>query len=177
MDSPPGDNFISAFANSQVALRAFCRSSIGNFNDAQDVFQSTCLVLWKKAGDWDPNTPFLRWAFTVARYEVLAYVRDRARDRHLFDEDVVLAMAGAAERIISARPDRFDALEVCLGRLNQAHRETLADHYVRGLTMKEIANQRGCSVSAVKVMIMRLRNTLADCIEHRLATQAQRGTI
>ena len=142
---------------------------MGNSEDAKDVFQKTCLVLWKKSDDWDPDTPFLRWAFAVARYEVLAYVRDSARDRLIFDEDVVQAMTGTAERIAESQPERMDALEECLANLNTDHRKLLKDFYVLGFTMKEISQRSDRGLSAVKVMMMRLRQSLALCIEEKLA--------
>ena len=167
----PDARFITAFTEAQSSLRGFCVSSVGNPEDAKDVFQKTCLVLWKKSGDWDPETPFLRWAFAVARYEVLAYVRDSARDRLVFDEDVVRAMTGTTERIVEAQPERIDALEQCLTNLKPEHRGLLSDFYVHGYTMKEISQRQNRGLSAVKVMMMRLRQTLAACIEQQLAQQ------
>ncbi len=171
MKDSPDERFITAFTDAQSSLRGFCVSSVGNPEDAKDVFQKTCLVLWKKSGDWDPETPFLRWAFAVARYEVLAYVRDSARDRLVFDEDVVEAMTGTTERIAEAQPERADALAVCLSGLKPEHRNLINDFYVHGYTMKEISQRRSRGLSAVKVMMMRLRQTLAACIEDRLAEQ------
>ena len=118
----PDDQFIRAFTESQSALRGFCSASIGNPEDARDVFQKVCLVLWKKVGDWDPDTPFLKWAFAVARFEILAYVRDESRDRLVFDEDVVLAMTNTTERLAEKQVDRRDALEKCLAKLKPYHR-------------------------------------------------------
>ena len=171
MKDTPDDLFIAAFTNAQSALRGYCIASVGDANDAQDVFQKTCLVLWKKSDNWDPDTPFLRWAFAVARFEVLAYIRDRTRDRLVFDDDVVMAMAGTSERMAELQPERVDALEVCLTKLKPEHRESLIDYYVKGFTMKEISERQNRGLSAVKVMMMRLRNSLASCIEDQLSSQ------
>lgn len=170
MPESPDERFIAAFTEAQSALRGFCVSSVGNFEDAKDVFQKTCLVLWKKAGEWDPETPFHRWAFAVARFEVLAHIRDSSRDRLVFDEDVVVAMTSTTERIADSQPERFDALEECLRLLKPEHRELLAQHYVHGYTMREISQRENRGLSAVKVMIMRLRKTLAGCVDEQLAT-------
>ena len=171
MEETPDSKFIAAFTEAQSSLRGYCISAVGNSEDAKDVFQKTCLVLWKKSGDWDPETPFSRWAFAVARYEVLAHVRDSARDRLIFDDDVVQAMTGTAGRIAESQPERLDALEECLADLNDDHRDLLKDFYVHGYTMKEICDRRDRGLSAIKVMMMRLRQKLAVCIEERLAEQ------
>jgi len=167
----PDDRFIRAFTESQAALRGYCAASIGNPEDARDVFQKVCLVLWKKVGDWDPSTPFLKWAFAVARFEILAYVRDESRDRLVFDEDVVLAMTNTTERLAEKQVERRDALEKCLAKLKPDHREALTAHYAKGYNFHEIAEQQNRGLSAVKVMMMRLRQSLGKCIENQLATQ------
>lgn len=174
-DNPPhspDDRFITAFSESQAALRGYCASSIGNLDDSRDVFQKVCLVLWKKSGVWDPETSFFKWAFAVARFEILAYVRDRSRERLVFDDDIVLAMAGTSERLAEAQSERYDALEICLSKLKPEHRETLAEHYVKGYTLKEIAESQNRGHSAVKVMVMRLRQTLGKCIESQIVGTA-----
>ncbi|MEM1296714.1 MAG: sigma-70 family RNA polymerase sigma factor [Verrucomicrobiota bacterium] len=172
MPDSPDARFITAFTEAQSSLKGFCVSSIGNFEDAKDVFQKTCLVLWKKSGEWDPETPFLRWAFAVARFEVLSHIRDSSRDRLVFDEDVVRAMTGTTERIAESQPERTDALEGCLNELKPEHRSLLSQYYVHGFTMKEISEAQNRGLSAIKVMIMRLRNTLAECVENRLKSSS-----
>lgn len=164
----PTAQFIEAFTESQAALRGFCMASVNHREDAADVFQKTCLVLWKKSANWDRNTPFLPWAFAVARYEILAYVRDRARNRLVFDDDIVLAMAGIGMRQADKQCDRLDAMQGCLQQLKPQQQQLLSDYYVKGYTFKEIAERSGRSLSAVKVMTMRIRQALGACIETRL---------
>ena len=168
MDKTIDEQFIAAFTEAQVAIRSFCFASVGDPEDAKDVFQKTCLVLWKKSGDWDPETSFLRWAITVARFEILAHVRAAARDRLVFDEETVLAMTGASERLIDGHTERIDALEECLKQVSTEKRDLLSDFYVFGYTAKEISQRRKKGVSATKVTLMRGRKLLAECIEKKL---------
>lgn len=170
-DRIPDDRFITAFTESQSALRGFCAASIGNVEDSRDVFQKVCLVLWKKVDQWDPETSFLKWAFAVARFEILAYTRDRSRDRLVFDEDVVLAMTSSVERLTQSQSERMDALEKCLSKLKAEHRSALTDHYAKGFNLREIADSQNRGLSAVKVMMMRLRQSLGKCIKSQLAPQ------
>ncbi len=65
------------------------------------------MVLWQKFGEFDATRDFRKWAFGVARYEVLAFLRDRARDRHVFDDDLVTKLAddaAAGEQRHEAQP-------------------------------------------------------------------------
>ncbi|MEM0970746.1 MAG: sigma factor, partial [Verrucomicrobiota bacterium] len=71
--------FIEALTRHQPALEAFCHSNLAHREDAREVLQSTCVKLWQKAADWNPDTEFLPWAFAVARFTILSYYRDKMR--------------------------------------------------------------------------------------------------
>ncbi len=171
IERPASDAFVCALTESQPALRAYCEAALGHREEAKDAWQRTNLVLWRKAGEWDPQTKFLRWALAVARFEVLATIRDRQRDRLVFDDDVVQLMADASLGEAEAHATRREALAGCMEKLQPRHREVLAAHYVFGFTLAEIAGPRGMSLSATKVLFMRLRRTLAKCIEQQLSRE------
>ena len=161
----PDDAFVKALTDCQPVLRGYCRSALGPGEDAKDAWQSTNVTLWRKSADWQPGTPFLRWALAVARFEVLAVIRDRQRERLVFDADVAELMADAGmEQALEADP-RNHALARCLDRLNDRHRGMLTAHYLAGSPMAEIAAAHGMKPGAVKVLLLRLRRLLADCIE------------
>lgn len=160
----PNDAFVKALTACQSVLRGYCRSALGPGEDAKDAWQSTNVALWRKSADWQPGTPFLRWALAVARFEVLAVIRDRQRTRLVFDEDVAEMMADAgAEQALEADP-RGNALARCLDRLNDRHRGMLLAHYLAGSSMAEIATTHGMKPGAVKVLLLRVRRLLAECI-------------
>jgi RNA polymerase sigma-70 factor (ECF subfamily) len=137
---------------------------------AREVLQATCVKLWQKAVEWNPDTPFLPWAFTVARFVALSHVRDRMRDRLVLDEDVVLAMADETEDAAEAFSERREALELCLRRVKAEQREMLRAHYIEGRSVRDIAQSTGRGESAIKMTLLRVRQLLSDCIETRLRT-------
>jgi len=47
---------------------------VGRSASAWDVLQETNLVLWKEQADFQPGTRFEARAYTVARFQVLAYL-------------------------------------------------------------------------------------------------------
>ena len=73
-------------------IEAFCHANLANREDAWEVLQKANLKLWEKSADWNPDTEFLPWAFAVTRFTVLSHIRDKMRDRLIFDPDVVEAM-------------------------------------------------------------------------------------
>lgn len=169
---PPQDEtrFIEALTRHQPALEAFCHANLADREDAREVMQATCVKLWQKAADWNPDTEFLPWAFTVARFTILSHYRDRKRDRLIFDEDVILAMADEIEEAATAFDDRREALAKCMRKLDQKQRALLHDHYTVSQSLWEIAEASGRSLSAVKMTLLRIRQQLSACIELKMRT-------
>jgi RNA polymerase sigma-70 factor, ECF subfamily len=167
----PSEAFIRSLTESQLALRGYCQAALGNADEAKEALQRTSIVLWRKCGDWNPSTEFLPWAIAVAKFEVLGVVRDRNRlqARFVFDPDVVELMIDEASHATSTSSARTEALEGCLEKLSDSNRESLAAYYVHGRSIVEIADTSGKGSSAVKVMLLRLRGKLRECIEERLA--------
>jgi len=166
--APDSSRFIAALTRHQPALEAFCHAQLARRQDAQEALQATCVKLWEKSADWDPDTEFLPWAFAVARFTVLSLLRDRMRDRLVFDEDVVLAMAEETEIASAKFEDRREALGSCLQKLKTEQRGLLQEHYMAGRTVRELSSVTGRSESAVKMILLRLREQLGDCIERQL---------
>lgn len=169
---PPLDEtrFIETLTRHQPALEAYCHANLANREDAREVLQATCVKLWQKAADWDPDTNFLPWAFTVARFTILSHYRDQKRDRLVFDEDVVQAMAENAEEVATAFDERRDALARCMKKLNQKQAALLHDHYMANQSLQEIAEASGRGLSAVKMKLLRIRQQLSACIDRQMRT-------
>ncbi|MFN0074951.1 MAG: sigma-70 family RNA polymerase sigma factor [Prosthecobacter sp.] len=166
--APDLSRFIAALTRHQPALEAFCHAQLANRQDAQEALQSTCVKLWEKSAEWNPETEFLPWAFAVARFTVLSHIRDRMRDRLVFDEEVMLAMADETERAAAQFEDRREALGACLQKLKPEQRDLLQEHYIAGRSIRELSTATGRSESAVKMILLRLREQLSACINLQL---------
>jgi RNA polymerase sigma-70 factor (ECF subfamily) len=161
--------FIAALTRHQPALEAFCHAQLGHRQDVQEVLQATCVKLWEKSADWNPDTAFLPWAFAVARFTALSHIRDKMRDRLVFDEDVVLAMAEETEVVAGQFEARREALGECLQKVKPEQRDLLQEHYIAGRSVRELSSTTGRSESAVKMILLRLREQLSICIERQLS--------
>src|SRR5271154_2526498 len=90
------DQFLRLFVEHEPALRTFVRSLLPARGDAAEVMQAVAVVLWQKFAEFDASRDFRKWAFGVARYEALAYLRDKVRDRHVFNDELVGRLADDA---------------------------------------------------------------------------------
>jgi RNA polymerase sigma-70 factor (ECF subfamily) len=171
-DATPDDRyeqFVAFFTRNEPGLRSFVRSLVPSWDDADEVMQNTGLALWRKFSDFtlenDPQTDFFRWACVVARFEVLAWRRDKARDRHIFDEDLVGMLAEDAMREEKSLAAERKALEVCLAKLSDKQRKIVMAAYEPGVRLNRVAETLGKSATAFYKMLNRTRKSLLDCIE------------
>lgn len=165
------EQFVTLFTRNEPALRAFTRSLLPSWDDAVEVMQNTSLVLWRKFDTFDQNTEFLKWAFVVARFEVLKYRRAIARDRHVFDEDLVNRLAEEAEEEIDSLEAERRALQSCLAKLPEQQQALVKSAYEPGTKIKDLAQQIGKSATALYKMLKRTRQLLLTCIEQTVAQE------
>jgi len=137
--------------------------------------QNTAAVLWKKYDQLDDPKKFRRWAFGVARFEVLSYRRDKARDRHIFGEELVIQLAGEAEKISEHTSDEIRALKKCLNKLPEKQRSLVSEAYSDQIKINEIAKREGRSAMSVYKVLHRARIALADCVQNTLQTEGGRA--
>ena len=108
------EEFVRLLTIHQVDVQAFIMSSLGDYADTADVLQATNVALWKKADQFISGSSFIPWAFKVAKFEILAFLRTRRRDRHVFSPELVEIMIDAAEEHSKGFASRSDALRECM---------------------------------------------------------------
>ena len=160
--------FVERLTAAQSALYGSIHTLLAGATDAADVLQETNRVLWRKAAAYDDARPFLPWALTVARFEVLAHRKRRSRDRLVFDDALLCQIAEEYERQ-SARGGALHALEHCLQKLPPAQRDLVDQRYLRGESVNDIAARQGRAPNAVSALLYRIRGVLANCVDHTLA--------
>jgi RNA polymerase sigma-70 factor (ECF subfamily) len=161
-------HFTAELTKHKPAIGSFCHAQLGNRQDAQEVLQTTCVTLWQKASEWDPSRPFLPWAFGIARFTIMAHIRDRGRERLVFDVDVETLMARESEAYATRHEDRREALRQCFEKIGDENRELLRMHYVLGHSIKELSRRLERGESALKMNLLRLREQLSLCVSRRL---------
>ena len=164
----PDARFVHELTSCQHWLRAFIRSLVTNTDDADDLLQRTNLVLWEKANDFHEGTSFSAWACQVARFEVLAFRKQHARDRHQFSTELIDLLADDASKHVAIAEDLRDYLESCLEEVLPEQRQLLADRYARGESVQTIADHEGRTPAAVSTALYRLRQSLMKCIRRKI---------
>ena len=162
-------DFLQHLTQYQLAIRGYIRGSIKNHFDADDVFQKTNVILCKKSDHWNQDEiPFLKWAFTVARYEVLGYYRDQSRDKHIFNDDVLELILDDSKKLAPELSKRAEFLKLCLENVSKENRFILACKYGADQGIAQIAQQVDRSADGVKSLLKRVRHKIRICITNKM---------
>jgi RNA polymerase sigma-70 factor (ECF subfamily) len=160
--------FVQLLTSEQSRLFGYITTLLGNVNDASNVLQQTNMVLWRKADEFQLGSNFQVWSRKVAYYQTLAFLRDKKRDKHIFD--------GALLEQLASRPFRADederriAMRHCLGTISRESLELLRERYSPGKSIADIARQRQKTEGSIKMALMRIRQALAHCVERQLVS-------
>lgn len=170
--------FTDYLAGSQTRLYGYIHSLVPDISHADDLYQQTALVLWKKFDDYDRRRSFFSWACGIARLEVANFVRGRNRQRLYFCSDLHLLLVEAHEELADAElEDRRDALGRCVGKLRPEDRELLAECYGDAADVRGAAGRRNRSPHSVYNSLRRIRRALFECIDRTLARDRGPGGV
>ena len=146
-------------------LSAYVYSLVNSDPEAEDILQDCRLVMWRQFESFTPGTNFRAWARRIVLFHVLNYRRTKARRPLVeLDEDFIEAVASEMERVGDQLDSKAEALQQCLRRLPNGHRELIVHRYYEELSIGEISNLTGQSAGAVYRLLSRVRRILSDCV-------------
>jgi len=144
----------------------------GGGPEAEEVAQDIFLRVWRSAGSYRQEGRFVTWLMTVARNQIFTRMGQRKRRKDIDREDVVDPETGESFMENQADPKMRMASEALSGKeLERAVEEACAElpenqrlvvhlRQYEGLEFEEIGKITGMSLTAVKALMFRARETL-----------------
>ena len=163
--------FVGLFAAHDRVIYKYILTLLGNAESADEVFQETSMVLWKKFGEFLPESNFGAWACRVAYFEVLKFRQTARRDRLLFSDDLVGALAEQRTADADVLEERRLALRECLKKLGPHDRVLIEHRYGGTETIKQIAKRLGRPANTLYKALERIRHTLFECINKTVSAK------
>lgn len=158
--------FTEQLQRCQTQLMRYIFTLVRNLEDAQDVFQQTCIAMWERFDQFDSDRSFLAWAYGVARYKAFNFLKQHRRYRARFSDEFALRIA---ETQVNSHSDEIEArrmaLPGCIDKLPSPQRELLMHCYGEDQRVAEVATSLGRSVCGVHHSLRAIREKLMDCIE------------
>lgn len=163
--------FIELVTRHQSQLYGYIFALVRNREDADDLFQSVGLILWRKFDSFQPESSFVAWAGQTARFVVRNFLRGKKRQLHVSEELSAALSETTTEGRSDATESYLDALNRCRSKLNVEDEGLLKLRYVEEFSTRQIADRMGRPQASVCNSLARIRRWLFDCIRAELARQ------
>jgi RNA polymerase sigma-70 factor (ECF subfamily) len=165
------DAFVNLLMEHRHRLFAFILKQLINQADAEDVFQKTSVILWKKMDQFDNDSSFFHWACGIAYNEVRNFLKVQRRSRLHFDDELTALLAQEARDEDVASESRLNAMRKCLNQLSDRQQRILRRCYSGSESITQVAEQLRRERTALYKQLARLRDKLVACIRLQLAKE------
>ena len=134
--------------------------------DASDAVQEASVVIWRELPRLQTPDAVRGWMMTIVSRKAYDLIRSR-RVADDVDELEVPSQSGAVDdpERVAASTDAMGALRTALARLPASQREVWTLREVGGESYADIAERTGTSVTAVRGLLARARETLTREME------------
>ena len=167
-DSNRYEEFVSLVRLYTSQVLAYINALLLNRNDAEDLFQETCLVLWQKFDEFQPGTNFLAWALRIADYKVMNFQTTQSR-RVAFTAGLRDAlMADVAKRECGGRGGQLSGSLRLHGTVDAERSKDGDTVLCRGRARSPSRRCAGPPPQSVYHSLRRIRSWLLDCIHREL---------
>ena len=165
------EEFVRLLSQYQPLIHGFIFTLLPNRTEADDLFQRTSILLWRKFDQFEAGTDFGAWACQIAKLEVRNFIRVRSRDRHRFSDDMLSSLADIRLALDSELELRREALRQCVAKLRDSDKQIIHHCYgPQATTAKEAAGRLGRPINTLYKALIRIRRVLFECIERTVRT-------
>ncbi len=155
----------SAYRELLTALVPFLRRvlvrGLSRPDDADDIVQEVLVSVHKALATYSPSRPFLPWLMGIVNFRRTDYLRQHYASRK--NVTVPVESIDLADHVTNtAHAAEYKDVENALGTIPDRQREVFELMKLKGYSAKEVSEQTGMSVSAVKVSVHRTMEKLKE---------------
>lgn len=156
------------------SLFAYVYALAPGWLDAEEVMQRLRIRIWQQFDQYETDKPFDAWARAIAYYLVLAYRKEKSRQREFFAERVLEAVSSQYEKHLEGAQDRNEVLTGCLEKLDARKRELVNAYYSSAKNSSEtVAGKLSMTPNAVRQALFRIRKILLECVERTMRVESR----
>lgn len=142
---------------------------------ADDLAQEVFLAAYKNLAACRSADSLRSWLLGIARNMAIQHARTEARRRQKEQGPLAIQLAEWRIEQLQQQPgnDReyeaqFHTLRQCVQQLAPESRRVVEEHYFHRQTVQSIAQRQGRGAGAVRMMLLRIRKTLGECLRKNL---------
>ena len=166
----------------QADVRIMTRRHFGSLAEADEVAQEIFVQVYRGLHGFRGESSLRTWILGLARNQIRVHIRNESRRRRR-SETVVPSELLEAEAVEDVDPfqtedaqEELDALNDCVARLGDRQRWLVEAFYYHKKSAEMIASEVSQTAGAVRMVLMRIRKQLADCIRFKVTKRSEDQT-
>ena len=170
----PQSDLAVELASFQPRLYGYILKRLADREQTFEVLQRTNLVLCRQADEFQLGTSFAAWAFTIAKFQVMAWRKSEGAGKLIFTDQVCDLLDRTVQDESQSVDERIPLLRRCLDQLRETDRSLIQRRYRDGEPIAHIAESLSKSIDAVSMQLSRVRRQLGDCVKSKLRAESVR---
>jgi RNA polymerase sigma-70 factor, ECF subfamily len=169
------DAFADLVRLHQAAVRWRLVRSLRDPSTADDLAQEVFLVAYKNLATCRSANGLRGWLLGIARNLATQHIRGESRRRKRERGPLAVQLAMWRVEQLQQNPEEgvehertLETLRHCFEQLAPESRRVVDEHYLQRQTVESIAQRQGRAAGAVRMMLLRIRKVLGECIRKNL---------
>lgn len=163
---------VRLYSQHQRWLFVYLTTLVGSADDAEDLMQEVCVVMWKEHHRFVLGTNFAAWLSVIAYHQVQKHWRKKKLERRFLNDELIEQVAERIPKDREALEGRRLMLRDCVGRLQNGDQQLLSEVYNdQGKTVRELAREMNRPEKALYKATARIRRLLFDCIRRKMISE------
>lgn len=159
----------------QADVRVMTRRHLNTFSAADEVAQEVFVQLFRSISGFRGDSSLRTWILGVTRNQIRLYLRNESRRKRrsatvmspeLLESEAV--MTDHDPFYLEHATDELAALQNCLKKLGKRPRQIVEEFYFNKRSAESIAADRQQTAAAVRMLLMRVRKRLGECIRSQV---------
>lgn len=164
--------FAELIRRNHSVLKAVLGRYLRDNDEVDELAQRSFVAAFRSIENFRGDASFSTWLISIARRQTTMFLRDESRRRKhetTAAELAVIQMSAESSDDLNDVDGKLATLAKCLDRLPKGSRDIVNQYYFEQDSIASIASNLKRSRGAVRMLLLRIRRSLANCISKRLS--------
>ena len=168
--------YATLIAQNVTLVRSILGGYLRDDNEVDEIAQRVFIAAYQSLAEFRGDSKFSSWIVGIARRQVANYLRSEKRRRTHETKAAEVLIANWMEHSVDKRSngnEKLSALTHCLNRLPENARTIVQRFYFQRDPISVIAADSKRSAGAIRNSLMRIRQSLSQCVSGTLASSIE----
>jgi len=172
---PANSSFEEIVRLYQADVRILARRHFASPAEADDVAQEVFVQVYRGLSRFRGDSSLRTWILGIASNQIRVHIRNESRRRQRSEAVVPPELLESVATTMDLDPfqtndaaEELDTLRDCMTRLNERQRWFVDSFYFQKHSAEVIAGECSLTPGAVRMLLMRIRRQLAECIRFKV---------